>query len=479
MGHRGTKKAVRRKPHVVMVMPRGEAIRNFLYSDTLRVLNESARVTLLSVVDDRVFLSRFKSLIDQIFPLRIYPQTKLVSYLRTFTENVHDRWLWSGVARNNWELRDLRAKDRGKRFQRQIMKVLTRLFANKLSLQALTGLEQYLTWKLRPNDEFERLFDKIKPDLVFNGSHIHGLSGELPLRIAKRIEIPTVGFIFSWDNLTSRSRIFVPYDYYLVWHETMKEQLLSIYPKVQRDRVFVTGTPQFDFHFNPGFWLSRDELCERIGIESDRPLILYTTGIMNHFYDEHRHVEMVIRLLHKMDLRPRPQLVVRTYVKGISSQMKALEEKGFPDVVFRPGLWEEKWQTPLYEDLAIYTSLLRHASLGINAASTVSLELLMLDKPVINLDFDPPGTKLPWCMGYSRHIQFDHYKSVADSGAVMVARSEQDMEQMLYRGLTKPEADTERRRNFIQKMFDHRLDGRAGQRVAEVLINLAQRNGCQ
>ncbi len=52
----------------------------------------------------------------------------------------------------------------------------------------------------------------------------------------------------------------------------------------------------------------------------------------------------------------------------------------------------------------------------------------MLDKPVINLDFDPPGSNLPWCLGYQRHIRFDHYRPVAESGAVMVARSEERCE---------------------------------------------------
>ena len=32
------------RPLVVMVIPRGEAVRNFLYSDTLRLLSEQARV---------------------------------------------------------------------------------------------------------------------------------------------------------------------------------------------------------------------------------------------------------------------------------------------------------------------------------------------------------------------------------------------------------------------------------------------------
>ena len=149
------------------------------------------------------------------------------------------------------------------------------------------------------------------------------------------------------------------------------------------------------------------------------------------------------------------------------------------DVVFPRVLWDAKWETPLYEDLTMYSSLVRHAALSINAASTVSLEFLMLEKPVINLDYDPPGSNLPRCLGYSRHINFDHYKPVAESGAVMVARSESDMRNMLIRGLTQPEADSDVRRSLVKNMFGETLDGCSGKRVAERLITLAEKERCR
>ena len=469
-----------RRPHVVLVIPRGEAVRNFLDSETLPHLTRSARVTLLSVVDDPSFTERFEPCVERILPLAEYPQHPLVARLRTLTENAHDRWLWSAVARNNWELRDRRAAEQSTAWRRRFTKGAARLLANGAALHALTGLEQALAYHLRPTDDFDRLFREIRPDLVFNGSHIHGLAGELPLRVAKRMGIPTAGFIFSWDNLTSRSRIFVPYDHYLVWHEGMKRQLLEIYPRVKRESVIVTGTPQFDFHLRKDLELPREDLCRRIGIDPDRPFILYTTGISNHFYEEHLHVETVIRLLDELSRDPdfplpKPQLVVRTYVKGTSPEMLALAERGTPDVVFPPVLWEPRWQTPQFEDLKIYSNLLRHCAVGINAASTVSLELLVFDKPVLNLDFDPPGSDLPWCMGYSRHIHFDHYLPVAESGAVMVSRSVDEMGRMLHRGLTQPAADQEARRTFLDRIFGSSLDGHAGRRVAESLLRLARR----
>jgi len=128
---------------------------------------------------------------------------------------------------------------------------------------------------------------------------------------------------------------------------------------------------------------------------------------------------------------------------------------------------------PQYQDLAVYTSLLKHCALGINAASTVSLELMIHDKPIINLGFDPPGSNLPPCFGYERHINLDHYRPVAESKAVMVARSEKDMKTMLIKGLTEPGADSERRRCFIENMFGGFLDANSGKRAAEALIKLA------
>jgi hypothetical protein len=465
-----------KRPRIVLVIPRGEAVRNFLYSDTLRLLSEQANVVVLSVVKDEKILARARPFVEEIILIEEHPVHPLAGYLRTQIENAHDRWLWSMVAQNNWELRGRRARRDGKHLQRIFVEATSRLLGNNPSLHALTSLEQYLQWRLRSTRTYDELFSRLKPDLVFNGSHIHGPAGELPLRVAQRMGIKTAGFIFSWDNLTSRSRVMVPYDYWFVWHDDMKRQLLDIYPKIKPESVFVTGTPQTDFHFRPEYVMSREELARRIGIDPNRPFILYTTGVDKHFSQEYRHVEMVIRLLHELDVPVRPQLVVRNYIKGTSPEMQALSERKITDVVFPPMLWDMAWATPRHEDLELYCSLIHHAAMSINAASTVTLEFILKDKPVINLDFDPPGSDLAPCDGFKRHIRFDHFWPVASSGATMVAQSEDDMRRMLVRGLTQPGADREARRRFVSDFFGSTADGNSGQRVADCLMSLASRS---
>ena len=188
--------------------------------------------------------------------------------------------------------------------------------------------------------------------------------------------------------------------------------------------------------------------------------------------EEYRTVQRVIEQL--AQIPNAPQLVVRIYPKAPDPKMMALAEQKIADVIFPPMLWDTRWFTPSFEDQPIYTSLLRETVLGINAASTVSLELMMHDKPVINLGFDPPGSHLPHAMRYSKHITFDHYQPVADSGGVMVAWSPEQMGEYIRQGLTNPQAQGQQRADFTRYFFGDTLDGYSGRRVAEQLLAICK-----
>jgi len=461
------------RPHIVLVVARGEAVRNFLFSETLPILSQHARVTLLSLVDHGEVAKRAEPFVEQIVPLPVFRENSLVTFFREILLTAHYRWLSSEAVKFYWGRHNARVK--GNRYETLKLlagRALAYPLANLPMLQWGTQIDRSLSWHLRPSRDFEKLFSGLQPDLVFNCSHIHGPKADLPLRIAHGMGIKTAAFVFSWDNLTSRSRILVPYNYFLVWTAMIKQQFLDFYPEVNPAKVVATDTPQFDFHFDSRFWLSRKDLCQRVGLDPSRSFILYSTGRDVDFPEEQRIVAAVVDFLKTLDAASRPQLLVRTYIKGTSAAMLELAEslRSDPDVVFPSIHWDKQWTMPLYEDLYIYTNLLRHTALGINAASTVSLELMMLDKPVINLGFEPPGSNLPNWSRFARHIDYDHYRPVAASGGVMVARSLEDLKHMIVRGLSQPDADREARRHFITSMFGEAPDGKAGERIAHLLV---------
>jgi hypothetical protein len=466
------------KPHIVMVVARGEAVRNFIFSDTLRTLSQSARVTLLSRVEHGESITHARPFVDAVFPLNDYRPASLVAFFHDTIHTAHYRWMWTEAVKYYWGRHDDRVRGNAwEFFKLWLARFFSIPFANRPMLKLGTKIDRWLHWQFRPTRDFDTLFNQLQPDLVFNCSHIHGPQADLPVLVAHALGIKTAAFLFSWDNLTSRSRILVPYDHFLIWTEGIKREFHGLYPEVDPSRVTVTGTPQFDFHFDLRFELGREELCQRVGLDASRLFILYTTGMNPDFSDEHRTVRAVIDYLQTFKKEERPQLLVRTYIKGNSPEMLVLGEemRGHPDVVFPPILWEKQWVMPLHEDLYVYSNLLRHCVLGINGASTVTLELMMMDKPVINLAFEPPGSTLPHYMRFSRHIDYEHYRPVAASGGVMVARSVDELKQMILRGLAQPEADREARARFVSAMFGSTLDGGSGRRAAQTLLEIARR----
>lgn len=462
------------KPHIVLVVARGEAVRNFLYSDTLTVLSSQARVTLLSAIHDEKFIQRFGPLVERVIPLPALKERWIVKFLRELIDMAHYRWIWTEKVKNKWELLDFEARTPKQKLRVRLFKAFARLFASRSGLNFLAFWEYRLSVLLNPTPFFKQTFTELKPDLVFNCSHIHAPRGEMPARIAHKMGINTATFIFSWDNLSSRGRILPPYDHFLVWHEGMRAELLQLYHFIKADQVHITGTPQFDYHFKPEYQLMREQLAEKIGFDPSRPFVLYTTGMERDFPGEVGHVQSVIAILKELDPAIRPQLVVRTYVKGNSSEMEALARADTPDVFFPPVLWDPDWFMPQEEDLAIYSSLLKQCLFGINPASTVSLELMMFDKAVMNLGFDPVGSELPKPLRWQRHIGFDHYRQVAASGGVRVAYSEEEMREIILEFIQGGNPLRQNQQIFLDSFFGPTLDGNSGKRVAEAILRLTE-----
>jgi hypothetical protein len=467
---------VAKDPHVVAILPRGEAIRNFVYTGALDEVARHADLSVLSVLPSEELEGLLRDRYPTVIPLRETTEKWFVRAQRDMLDMAHGRWLWSEAARERWKLRDREATTPSLKLRRIAKKLACYPFATRTGLAVLATAERLSNRMLRSSEEYVQLFKKLRPTLVFNGSHIHSRLAEPAVRAAQWLGIPTATFIFSWDNLTSQGRIVPLYDYYFVWNEQIRQQLLSIYYSIKPDQVFVTGTPQFDFYFRPEFHWTRDDFCARVGADPNRPIVLYTTGMANHISGEPKIVEGIADLLREMKTFGPPQLLVREYVKGPTGTFDELKSRR-PDIIFPSVLWEREWLTPKPEDSFLLTNMLRHAAVGINVASTISLELCMLDRPVVNIAYRPPGSESKnGGFDYRRYYEFEHYRPVVQSGAVMVARSENEIGEMLHRALRTPEADRDLRAKLVKSMFGKQLDGRAGLRVARQLISIAHKH---
>ena len=443
-----------------------------MYSGALDQVLEQTDLTVLSVIPSDSIGALLHARYPSVIPLdtRI-KEHRIVSSLRDILDMAHGRWLWTVAARQRWRVHDVEATTVGARMKRLLKKSACYLFASRRGVEALSQVERAVSGWFRTSDQYLELFRRCKPSLVFNGSHVHASSAIPPVQAAQRLGIPTAAFIFSWDNLTSQGRIIPPYDYYLVWNSALRDRLLDIYRNVRLDQVFVTGTPQFYPHFRSSTYWSREDFCARVRANPARPIVVYTTGMANHMPGEPRIVQGIADMLRSMSDFGPPQLLVRVYPKDRTGRFEELK-RTHPEIIFPEVPWESAWLTPRIEDTALLANTLRHAAVGINVASTISLELCMFDKPVINVAYNPPGVNVE-PSDYRRAYDFDHYRPVVESGAVTLARSEAEMSELLCRALHRPHELSPNRRRLLGSMFDGTLDGRSANRVADVLCRLA------
>ncbi|MBK7597349.1 MAG: hypothetical protein IPJ07_02010 [Acidobacteria bacterium] len=209
-----------------------------------------------------------------------------------------------------------------------------------------------------------------------------------------------------------------------------------------------------------------------MGLDPGRPIVLYSTAMANHVIGEPWIVEKIADMLAGMtDLGP-PQLVVRILPKGPQGDFDDLKSRR-KDIHIPHIPWEQRWLTPTLEDTWLLTNSLRHADVGINIASTIFLELCMLDKPVINVGFPPPPLDPTREFDYTRYYNFEHYRPIVESGAIDMAYSEDELRQKIVNNLRNPSELSEKRRALIRKFFGERLDGRSSSRVAQALYQMA------
>ena len=458
--------------HIAVVVPRGEVIRNFVHSGALDCVAEKAEVSIVSVDLDDSIAGNLTEKFGEIHPLIEYKERWLVRFEREILDLAHNRWLWSPAAQSRARLRDLEAVSVKQKLVHTAKKIISRPLANRVGLRALSKLERASSRALKTTDEYLNLWQKMRPSLVFNGSHVHSRVATQALQAAQWLGIPTATFIFSWDNLTSQGRVILPYDYYIVWNEQLKKQLLEMYRNLRPEQVFVTGTPQFDFHFQQKFYQSRKDFCAEIGADESRPIVLYTTGMANHMPGEPELVEQIADMIAEIGGENNaPQLMVRVYPKDLTGRFESLKERR-KDIIFPKIAWEKSWLTPRYEDSFALVNALRHCAVGINVASTVSLELCMFDKPVINVGYNPPNVA-DQTLRYADYYDFDHYHPLVESGAVELAKSADEMRDLIRQNLAAPERRRNERKALMQKMFGDTLDGNSSRRVAQVLLEIA------
>ena len=365
-------------------------------------------------------------------------------------------------------------RDKRQRLRIRLLKPLAFMLA---TLRAENYLEEkvqslLLSSPLRSLEGFARL-RAYNPSLIVS-SGLFQFEQPALFEAARKLKIPTIAYIPSWDNISTKNRMVYRYDGYMVWSEQVKRELHEFYPATKGAPVRVIGAPQFDVFFDDRFYQSREVFCEEQGLDASLPIVVYALGSPNFLQEHHGAIEFARRVA--AGEIGHVQLLIRPHPIHDNAELRAMFDGFGPRVRLQESpnagldLIRRSQDT---KQISEWINTFRHADVVINLSSTVTVDAAIFDKPVVNLDFDPQPSKADQQLVKDINHQWNHFKPIAESGGVWLVEDFDQMAQAVKTYLREPALHRERRRWIAEYVCGY-IDGRCGERMAAAIHEFAE-----
>jgi CDP-glycerol glycerophosphotransferase (TagB/SpsB family) len=284
------------------------------------------------------------------------------------------------------------------------------------------------------------------------------------LTAARRLRIPVVGYIASWDHQVGKGIISPHLDRYLVQNEVMRNDLWR-YHGIEPSRVRVTGWPQTDVYHRRRGRDEYEQLLRGFGLAVDRPVVLYAGNSPNNAPFEENLVQRLVTWWREAGADGRFSLLFRPhpYDDDVVRRYAAAVEQ--------PGV---AVQRSTYADYEALVTLLQHVDCVVAGGGTILLEALVNDRPCVCVTFAegaPPG----FDAADRANQTGEHYRQLIESQAFYRASNFRELAHAVERALANP-AELEGERGRVSHEVVGEIDGRAAERVATAIREIVETN---
>ncbi len=321
-------------------------------------------------------------------------------------------------------------------------------------------LMRWLYGRLRyvPSPLFERLRVE-RPAIALANIQMHAV---VPYIVGgRRLGLPLVGHIASWDHTVGKGIVSPHLHRYIVQNEVMRDDLVR-YHEIEPRRVVVSGWPQTDVFHRKRPRAEYESVLRGLGLDPGRPVVLVMGNTPTNAPFESQFVQRVVSWWEEGGGRKRFSLLFRPHPRD-----REWRER-FSAAFDRDGV---AVQQPSFTDLETLAVLLQHGEVVVSNAGTILLDAVVNDRPAVCVLYDegaPPGES--WAM---KNVSGDHYKALLESEAFYRAHRFEEVTAGIERALGQPaELAGERVRVAREVVGD--VDGRAAERVADAVVQAVE-----
>jgi hypothetical protein len=269
-----------------------------------------------------------------------------------------------------------------------------------------------------------------RPDIIFC-TNPRPSQAIAPILAAQDLGIPTASFIFSWDNLPKATTLIEP-DFYFVWSDYMKKELLEYCPYVKSEQVFVTGTPQFESHFDINLLQSKDAFYHEAKLNADKKYICFsgddsTTSPLDQYYLE--DLALSVRELNQQGYNL--GIIYRKCPVDFTGRYDTILGKYKDVIVSIDPLWRpigKSWNEimPTKDDFSLQANICHHTEFVGNIASSMVFDFVAHDKSCLFFDYEQPQLE-KGVRDIGQNYKYIHFRSMPSKEAVLFVKNKEEL----------------------------------------------------
>ncbi len=289
----------------------------------------------------------------------------------------------------------------------------------------------------------------------------------------RRLGVPAVGLVASWDHPTTQGPTCRGMSGYLVASRRMAREMAELHG-VDPARIRQVGKVQMDQYRDPTVLRSREEFLGSLGLPPEQTLVTLgtnTTGLKEHEVSIARWLARAFR----QGRFGQASLVIRTHPQDQDWRRDFLSLAHPPQVLchrasgFGSGGREDL--EAARRDSCLLANLMKHSAVVIQSRGSLALDAIAFDTCVISLAFDG-DLQRPARDSFQQEYLYEHYKPLVAARGTWMAHSYPELERALAAYLADPGIHAPGRRLIRQEQLEP-LDGGAGRRVVECLLDWA------
>jgi len=461
---------INKKPNIIISVPLVWSVRNFILSGIKDDLENYYNIYYFIPANVEEVLLRYNISSEKIFSTPDINRSKISKILYSMQKAVFQN-IFKISTYSIFNKPQFAQYKKSKNFKLKLYYFLVALFSIKIFKKFLNALDNFF-FDILIDKSIQLKLKNINP--LFCLSTCCVSSTEWPLlRAIKKNNIKIIAHILSFDNITSRG--YEPIDYfdkYFVWNKKMKSELIRFY-NIDSDKIKITGTPQFDFHLKKQFELKKTYVLKEAGLQKT-DYILYCA---NHFAltpNEPALFDNIIKQLKKNNYDSDFDVILRLHPMDKYERWENIINEH--DNVYLNKPWEEyntnfyNWGLPTKDDIILYSNLIKHSSVVLTIASTVSIDAAVLDVPVICLGFHPdPKYIEEGRFYYNMHIS-DHYKDITEIGSIDLIKDENSFIEIFEKNIKNRNRHSKKRLKLVSHFFSKKTLGKSSDLIVEKLI---------